>query len=438
MSDIAFVVIASTVLIGLLSLIAIPLWNAMKPERDPNKLLVRQWLKENLENGSWEEVKWYPARTVTGLRDLNLLHIVEAMEADKASFERGVLKEDKSAEYQELFKRVRETEPRTFCAMKFRTATLNGQAKTLRNQIFEISNGKAKTLKANDISEMTAPVMKNRHLPSYDGWRYFDDHEYEPFPNEPVAGLENRFQAALVWKVPAQVSPPVATLAAATPATPATATKANPLPSQLQPLASPPPSKPNPTPESSLPEIPRRIRDYFDREAQARAAEAAVLEKRLATFETRLRTAKPSQIAGVEDRIRATKDELAEVKRKRIAAPLPDHPLVGDIGAMPVMEVIEVIDDETVLARWLPNGKGRLPKLEVAITTIERSQLKEGNSLSNTDEIYRVAATKDEPTEKLEKLIAAGKKPEFVVETADSAEIKKWRVDYENEIRSKK
>ena len=280
--------------------------------------------------------------------------------------------------------------------------------------------------------------MKNRHLPSYDGWRYFDDHEYEPFPNEPVAGLENRFQAALVWKVPAQVSPPVATLAAATPATPATATKANPLPSQLQPLASPPPSKPNPTPESSLPEIPRRIRDYFDREAQARAAEAAVLEKRLATFETRLRTAKPSQIAGVEDRIRATKDELAEVKRKRIAAPLPDHPLVGDIGAMPVMEVIEVIDDETVLARWLPNGKGRLPKLEVAITTIERSQLKEGNSLSNTDEIYRVAATKDEPTEKLEKLIAAGKKPEFVVETADSAEIKKWRVDYENEIRSKK
>ncbi len=427
-SDVAFVVISSAVLIGALTLIGIPFWNAMKPEKDPTKLLVRQWLHENLEDGKWEEVKWFPAKTVKGLQDLNLLHIVEAMEADKQKFERGELKEDKSAEYKELYNMVRVSEPRTFCGLKYRTSTLNGQAKTLRRQTFEIVDGKAKALPSNEIREVTSPLMKNFHNSVHDGIRYFDDPEYEPFPNEPLAGLESRLQVASIWKEPVRQFP-VAPFAPVTPPAPHRAEIANVAPLRQIPAL-----------ERSEPEIPPRIREYLDREAQIESAQIAILEKRIAGFETKLRNAKPSQMSDIQKRIDQTKDELAVTRRKRFIAAIPDEPLVDDIGALPVMEVIEVVNDDTALVRWFPHGKGRLPRIEVAVHPIERGRFKKGESVLNPDKTYRVTATKVEPSDTIKKLINAGKKPEFVVEETDTDtdEFGKWRVQYEKEMRSKK
>ena len=396
----------------------------MKPEKDPTKLLVRQWLHENLEDGKWEEVKWFPASTVKGLQELNLLHIVESMEADKQKFERGDLREDKSTEYKELYNMVRVSEPRTFCALKFRTSTLNGQAKALRRQTFEIVDGKAKALIGNEIREVTSPSMKNFHNSLHDGIRYFEDPEYEPFPNEPLAGLESRFQAASIWKEPVRQLP----VAPVTRAAPQRVEIVNVAPLRQMP------------PEPSVPEIPPRIREYLDREAQMESAQTAILEKRIAGFATKLRSAKPSQMSDIQKRIDQTKDELAVTRRKRFTGAVPDEPLVNDVGALTVMEVIEVVDDETVLVRWFPHGKGRLPRIEVAIHPIERGQFKKGDSVLNPDKAYRVTATKLEPSAMIKRLITAGKNPEFVVEVTDtdSDEFRKWRVEYEKEARTKK
>lgn len=418
-SDISFAVIGSLLALGVLVLVGIPIWNAIKPETDPTKLLVRKWLKENLEDGQWEEVKWYPARTVQGLYDLNLLHIIEAVERDKQAFEKGTGKEDHRSEYQKLYNKVRETGPRTFCAMKLRTTTLNGQAKNLRKQAFEIVNDEVKPLASNEIKEVTSHLIQNANSNYLDGWKYFEDRDYHPFPEDPIEGLEQRFQAALTWKTPVVQAP---------------VTPAEIKPKEIEKVAT---VKQIPDPERSVPEtMPPEVRDYFDRETKSKMAEVEILEKRIEQLDNRLRTAKPSQISGLENQIRQIKDEIAETRRKRFTAPLPDRPIVGDMGAMPNLEVLETVDAETALALWHPNGKGRLPKIEVIIHPIETSTFGDGDAALQV-ELFKVTATRDEPSETMAKLIEAGKKPEFVVGQGEMSEITKWRLPYEKEMRSK-
>ncbi len=59
------------------------------PKADPDRALAEQWLKENLQDGKWEQVKWYPPVTPQGLFDINLFRVVENTEKAKALYESG-------------------------------------------------------------------------------------------------------------------------------------------------------------------------------------------------------------------------------------------------------------------------------------------------------------------------------------------------------------
>src|SRR5207237_5306819 len=118
--------------------------------------LVEKWLREHLDDGYWEEVIWWPARSPQGLFDVNLLHIIENMEKEKESFEKGLGKEENNAECQKHYYKFRDSGLRTFCAMKFRVTTANGQGKLLRSQVFEIIDGNAKALPSINIFEVSS------------------------------------------------------------------------------------------------------------------------------------------------------------------------------------------------------------------------------------------------------------------------------------------
>lgn len=441
-SDVAFVAIGLSVLLGVAVLGGRALLQAV-PTSDPEKALVEKWLKENLADGKWEEVKWFPAASPQNLYDMNLKRIIESMEKAKIAYERGHGgSEEDLAEFQKHYHKFRERGVRTFCAMKFRVTTLNGEAKTLRSQVFEIVNGEAKPCSGNEIVEVPSSPLKRPSPPqiSYDGLKFFEDRDYDPFPVVATENFDERAQVAMIWKAPA---PAKATLAAA---------RLEPQPQRTQfphqaPVAAniPAISPNNPKPESqtqkseakSSETIPANFREYLDRAAEVQSSEIKKLEKRISDFDARLRGVKKlDEKTALKERIRQTEDALAELKRSNATAVIPEKPVVGDIGLLQVIEVIEVIDEKTLILRWLPNGKGRRPQIDVAIHPIDTNEIKSGDSTINAD-LLKVTETKGEPSDVLTTLKDAGKGAEFVGEPVDNDEIEKWRAQFEKENRKK-
>jgi hypothetical protein len=417
-SDVAFVVISTVVVLGVSGLVANWFWGAI-PKSDPEKVLVAKWLNENLDDERWDEVKWFPAQTPEGLHHLNLLHIIQSMEKDKEAYEKGLGKEENNVEHQKLYTKLRESGPRTFCALKFRATTLNGQAKLLRFQVFEIVNGKAKPLGSNDIHELPSSPNKNASRVAYDGLRFFDEREYDPFIFDPSEDLDNRFQLAKVWNAPEKAASAIA-----------------PIESQRQGVVNVPAVTQETEMETPSP-IPAKTRAYFDRAMEVKSAEVAVLEKRLSMFQGRLNAAKITQKKPIEQRIRQTEDEIAELKRKTFPGFIPDDAEIGDIGSFQCIEVMEVVDDETLLARWHPKGKGRLPRMDIVISPIETSKIKIGAASVNVD-LFKVTATRNDPADTLEEHKAAGRKVELIAEPFEEDEIEKWRGPYDKEYKNKK
>lgn len=424
-SEIASLVVAITVLLGVVLGVSAVMVNAFwgaAPTPDREKLLVEQWLKENLDDGQWEEVKWWPARTLQGLYDANLLHIVENMEKEKKSFERGLGREENNAECQKYYHKFRETGLRTFCAMKCRVTTLNGRDKALRSHVFEIVDGKAKPVAGNEIVEIpSSPFSQPVGFPliSYDGWRYFEEKDYDPFPHAP-SNLEERAQAAMIW------GPPAFAQDKARFPTPVEPPRQQ-IPSQERPPVAAPPES-----------IPLKIREYFDRATEAKSAEVKKLETRIAGFESKIGvTKKIDQKIALKERIRQAQDTLAELKRSNGTAFLPDKPEVGDMGLFQAVEVMEVVDEVTLIVRWLPNGKGRAPRIDVVISPIETKDLKIGEAALDVD-CFKVAATSDEQSEVLKQLRGAGRMAEFVAEPVEKHELEKWHDQYEKENQTKK
>lgn len=437
-SDIAFLVVVMMVFFGVVIVAAKAFWPA-PATTDPAKLLVEQWLREHLDDGQWDEVRWWPAKPLQRLYDANLLHIVENMEKEKAAFEKGWGKEENNEELQKHYHKFRETGPRTFCAMKCRVTTLNGQGKALRSHVFEIVDGKVAPLPGNEFVEVPSSPFPQAIGISYDAWRYFDDRDYDPFPAVPP-NLDERAKAAMIWNPPVNTAP-AAPLASA----PLTASVA-PAQPQTPSLQTPTVAAGNaPAVAANVPatsqkaganvpdNIPAKIREYFDRTMEAKSAEIKKLEARIAGFQSKFNAAKKlDQKMALTERIKQTEDTLAELKRSNGTAYLPDKLDVGDIGSFQSVEVTEVVDETTLIVRWFPNGKGRIPRIDVAITPIETKEIKNGDTTMGAD-LFKVTATKDEPSVALKALKDDGKIVEVVAEPVDYDEIEKWRARYDKE-----
>ncbi|WP_157605538.1 hypothetical protein [Schlesneria paludicola] len=420
-SDIGFVAIAFVVVTSAALYAGSWAWKAV-PTSDPDKALVEIWLKENLNDGKWEEVKWYPAQTPKGLFHLNLIHVVEGAEVAKELYEKGRGEDSKDA-WQKIYDTVRESGLRTFCAMSFRVVSLNGEGKVLRRQVFEIVNGAARVCHSNDICELQSmPSTKGNTNPArgrYDGWRFFDEKDFDPFLVELPTDIEERFKAAMVWKEP--IPTPVVQVA------------------QPEPPRSPPVVVAATSPKAEpivVERIPIKIREYLDRVREAKSAEIKVLEKRIASFESRLREVKVQQQASTRERIQQSEDAISQIKRSKGSASFPEKPEVGDIGSFLVVKVMDVIDEQTLQVRWFVNGKGRLPQVDAIIHPIDTTSINTGDESIGID-FYRVTATKEEPSEALTNLTSVGKKVEFVAEPTDQTEVEKWRSQHEKESNSK-
>lgn len=158
-SDYGFIAVGSAVLI----LFAIWVGRnvmAVVPTKDPEKLLVETWLRENLETGKWEEVRWYPAATPRNLFDINLQHIIEAMEKAKIDYENGRRPTDDQLAFQQHYYKYLKSPVRTFAAIKYRTATINQQSTILYSQVFETTSGVAKPCPGNEIVELDLAPIK--------------------------------------------------------------------------------------------------------------------------------------------------------------------------------------------------------------------------------------------------------------------------------------
>jgi len=433
-SDYSFVVIGSLVLLGIALVVGSTFWRAV-PKFDPDKVLVEKWLKENLEDGRWDEVKWYPAVRPQNFRDINLLHIIESMEHAKEAYEKGLWGSEEELQLlQKYYYKFRNSGVRTFCAMKFRVATLNGQTKLLRSQMFEIVNGSVKP--CNDFFEVpSSPLTRFARPPFiYDGLRFFEDRDFDPFPVVATATFDERAAAAMIWKAPVPATLPAPVPIPETPTTPVATVQTPPPPQLIRPQPQTPVVAADVTVAQT---VPPKIREYLDRAMEAQSAEVKKLEKRCSDFEARLRAAKKAvERTALNERIGQTEDLIAELKMTDGKAFLPEKPEVGDIGSLQAIEVIEILNEETLVVRWLPNGKGRLPKLDIAICRIDTKENKVGDT-TIVPEMFRVTATRADPSDLLKDLKGDGKGPLFLAEPMQKDEIEKWRAQHEKERKKK-
>lgn len=94
------------------------------------KALVRAWLKENTLDGKWEEVRWWPPRTIT-----------------EKDFTRRINPYGWGGrkEFEDTMSlcQAANSMPRTICRVKLRVQNALG-ATVLEDELFEIKNGRAK------------------------------------------------------------------------------------------------------------------------------------------------------------------------------------------------------------------------------------------------------------------------------------------------------
>jgi len=140
--------------------------------RDPELEMVRAYLRENLNDPTWQEVKWYPARDLVERRAESIAEYREKLaDAERrlsiASSRRqptGPLRAE-VARWRESLKWAEAAKPLRVCRLKYRTPQLG--SKVLVDEVFIVEE---KQVKAAD--ELT------RGFPGY--WQqYFDDRPQE-------------------------------------------------------------------------------------------------------------------------------------------------------------------------------------------------------------------------------------------------------------------
>lgn len=192
------------------------------PPQKPNppqhdKALVEQWLKEHLNDGRWEEVRWWPAITLQAIYDIRLPEAERAVvdfqkqvdDLDRQIrdlTQKGVSVKDyspsrvpplgltkqqdelwslKDASYHArvklktcitIVKLMKERGPRRICAMRFRTKNGFG-ANRIADALFDITDGVATVV---DVNSHTAWLDSTQF-----GWDYLRDPDPRHHPRAP-------------------------------------------------------------------------------------------------------------------------------------------------------------------------------------------------------------------------------------------------------------
>jgi len=134
--------------------------SAVLPSEDTDLAAVRTWLKENLNVPEWEELRWWPARDMIELKELELKEVREAIAQAVQNLERskvrsysradgGNTKERLVAIYSQQIERGNATlrlksqqRPLRLCRLKYRTKNAIG-ATVLCDCLFEIERERA-------------------------------------------------------------------------------------------------------------------------------------------------------------------------------------------------------------------------------------------------------------------------------------------------------
>jgi len=176
------------------------------PRKDPDKVKVEKWLRENLDSGKWEEVQWWPAVDLKSVYDEKCSYLSREMQAkdieitrlsdEIADFKkRGVvdtwgkptgfpapsrtpdeqalwgMSHEKSrladirSDFSKELELVKSRGIRRLCGMKYRTSNKMG-ARVIQEELFEVSG---------DALRIPFDPRGNSHEPdglNFYGWHY--------------------------------------------------------------------------------------------------------------------------------------------------------------------------------------------------------------------------------------------------------------------------
>ncbi len=127
----------------------VPAIAARKPaEADPALLLVREYLRNSLDSGEWEEVRWWPVVEMTAEKNEKIKDLEQEILECEKRLRSPNLPENQEKELERELPQLRESLRITkrwpaarICRMKYRTANKYG-AKEMRDFIFRIDEGK--------------------------------------------------------------------------------------------------------------------------------------------------------------------------------------------------------------------------------------------------------------------------------------------------------
>lgn len=116
------------------------------PDADADLQAVRAWLRENLDSPEWEEVRWWPTRT---LEKRHAEQILGAEAAIEEVANDSTIPPDYQAGQQRPFREhleeLKERGPSKACRLKYRVRTRAGGWE-LRDEVFRVENGRVERL----------------------------------------------------------------------------------------------------------------------------------------------------------------------------------------------------------------------------------------------------------------------------------------------------
>ena len=128
--------------------------NEAKPKEDEGyKELIREWLRENLDSGKWEEVRWWAPRRLVKHRQTDINSIEGKIQTDQNTIK--ALKQNNPVdgaipaiqrnitEYEASLKRAKARPAKIGARLKYRTENEAGITK-LYDAVFYIEDGRAK------------------------------------------------------------------------------------------------------------------------------------------------------------------------------------------------------------------------------------------------------------------------------------------------------
>ena len=412
-------------------------------EQNASKSAVRKWLKENLDDGSWEEVKWWPVVKSHTLYEANARKIISQIEESKKVFESGSDQPLQSlAEWKQHYEMFEKNGIREFSGLKYRTRSPLG-GKVLREQIFEITNGDAKPLEDNKIVEF--PAFPNQRNPvKYDGWLFMNNPEYDPDPVIHPENISKRLQVATLWKEPrkpktVRQEEPRELREPEIPLWQRKRQQPRPIqiliPERDQPedvVLEDPPDKPG--------EIPRKVREYFDRADEIKQYLVGNLEREIEQLQIEYRGSIGEIKIQTKLRITASEKSLEKLKKTTAAAPISLDAEIGDVAIFESLTVISIIDENTLLAKVICNRRAAIAIIHPIVT----KPIKVGQ-YGLFGDFFKIKANQQRPSELMndDKITYSAQRTMpggriiFVVEPVKKLDMDNYRKQYEQEKKAK-